>query len=184
MNSNQPATKQQLIPNRNAQLNDSFELLYTGYVHKVYQKCLSMTGDSEEAYDHTQDIFLKVLDRLSTFQQRSSLSTWLYTITYNHCIDTLKRRKRYGTEPIFAQLSEQTEAAVPELEDGYLYQLALLNQLPKSERLLLKMRYEQRRSIKEIGQQYGIQESAVKMRLKRTRDRLKMLYSQHQNREW
>lgn len=64
--------------------DEEFNRLYERYVQKVYQKCLTMTGDTEEARDHTQDIFLKVLSKFGDFQQRSKASTWLYSITHNY----------------------------------------------------------------------------------------------------
>lgn len=172
-------------PTRNfpqkGQPDPGFELLYEQYGHKVYQKCLTMTGDSEEAHDHTQDIFLKVFTKLGDFQQRSSLSTWLFSITHNHCVDTIKRRNRYKTESLTTQLSEHAETSLPETDEDHVFQVALLKQLPEVELTLLKLKYEQHLSVKEISEHYGIQECAVKMRLKRTRDRLKTLYAAYQN---
>ena len=65
------------------QPDQCFDALYKRYVGKVYKRCLSMTKDSEQAQDFTQDIFLKVFSKLEAFQQRSTFSTWLYSIAYN-----------------------------------------------------------------------------------------------------
>ena len=77
--------------------NQCFETLYNRYVTKVYRRCLSMTNDTEKAEDFTQDIFLKVFDKLDDFQQRSSFATWLYSISYNYCADQLRLAKRFQT---------------------------------------------------------------------------------------
>lgn len=153
--------------------------MYERYVQKVYQKCLTMTGDTEAAYDQTQDIFIKVLGRLSSFQQRSSFSTWLYSITYNHCLDTIRLQKRQNTESLQTYHLDQTESKPSETEADLLQlQLTLLQQLPEPELLLLKLHHEQGQSIHELSQALGIADSAVKMRLKRSRDRLKKQYNQ------
>lgn len=181
MKCDRSSQKQVQAFHKKVQADNSFEVLYEQYVHKVYQQCLTMTGDSEEAHDYTQDIFLKVYNKLGSFQQRSSLSTWLFSITHNHCADTIKRRNRYKTESLHTQLTELAETVVAETEEDHLYQVALLNHLPEAELMLLKLKYEQQLSVGEISEYYGIQESAVKMRLKRIRDRLKTLYAAYRN---
>ena len=71
-----------------------FETLYNRYVNKVYRRCLSMTKDPLQAEDYTHDIFLKVFNKLDAFQERSTFSTWLYSIAYNYCADQLRLGKR------------------------------------------------------------------------------------------
>lgn len=166
--------------NRPALPDEEFNQLYERYVQKVYQKCLTMTGNTEEARDHTHDIFLKVLNKFGDFQQRSKPSTWLYSITHNYCIDAIKQRKRHRTEPLQENLYEKAAPCLSPSDDDYAYQLKLVNQLPREELLLLKLKYEQGLSIKELSQQFGIKECALKMRLKRSRDRLKTVYERTQ----
>ena len=69
---------------------DRFGLLYDRYVTKVYQKCIGMTRDKELAHD----IFLKVFVNLSKFDHRSKFGTWVYSITYNDCLDHLRKAQR------------------------------------------------------------------------------------------
>ena len=172
--------KQATERNKPALPDEAFNQLYERYVQKVYQKCLTMTGDTEEARDHTHDIFLKVFSKFGNFQQRSELSTWLYSITHNYCIDAIKQRKRHRMEPLQEHLHEKEGPCLSQSDDDYTYQLKLVNQLPQEELLLLKLKYEQGLSIKELSQQFGIKECALKMRLKRSRDRLKTLYERTQ----
>ncbi|WP_317046713.1 RNA polymerase sigma factor [Spirosoma pollinicola] len=76
-----PLTDEEMIRQfRTDQSSHCFEALYNRYVKKVYRRCLSMTKDPLKAEDFTHDIFLKVFNKLDAFQQRSSFSTWLYTI--------------------------------------------------------------------------------------------------------
>ncbi|GAB4044918.1 RNA polymerase sigma factor [Spirosoma jeollabukense] len=84
-------------------------------MNKVYGQCLSITRDLEKAQDFTQDIFLKVFQKLDAFEHRSRFSHWLCTIAYNHCIDQLKRDKRL---PI-ARLNEELAQHVGDPEGGY-----------------------------------------------------------------
>jgi len=152
---------------------DGFARLYQQYVGKVFRTCLSMTDDEMAAQDYTQDIFLKAFEKRNTFQNRSSFSTWLYTISYNHCLTKLRQDSRRKVAPLTEAFSAQL--ASEETDADYLLQAqeAALNRLPEEEIKLLRLKHEQGLSIQQICQQVSLSESAVKMRLKRSRDRLK-----------
>jgi DNA-directed RNA polymerase specialized sigma24 family protein len=67
--------------------HDEFGILYDRYSEKVYHKYISFVKDLALAQDLTHDIFLKTFINLSKFNHKSKFSTWLYSITYNVCID-------------------------------------------------------------------------------------------------
>ncbi|MBU6342610.1 MAG: sigma-70 family RNA polymerase sigma factor, partial [Bacteroidetes bacterium] len=71
-----------------------FTMLYRRYAGKVFAKCYSMLGDEGLAQDATQDIFVKVVLNLAKFNEQSSFSTWIYSITYNYCIDLIRKKKK------------------------------------------------------------------------------------------
>ena len=73
---------------------EHFTLLYRRYAGKVFAKCISMLSDEGLARDAVQDIFIKVYLNLARFNEKSSFSTWLYSITYNFCIDIIRRKKK------------------------------------------------------------------------------------------
>ncbi|QMW03537.1 RNA polymerase sigma factor [Spirosoma foliorum] len=156
---------------------DAFEAIYNRYVGKVYLKCLSMTQDPEASKDFTQDIFVKVFFKLQTFQNRSSLATWLFSVAHNHCLDQLRQRKRMSVE----LLSDVTLniAAEPDSSTTTQWQLMerKMNDLSIQETNLLRLKYEDGLSIKAISEQLHMSESAIKMRLLRTRDKLHTLCS-------
>ncbi|GAB4028465.1 RNA polymerase sigma factor [Spirosoma gilvum] len=155
----------------------NFESIYNRYVGKVYQKCLAMTKDPEASKDFTQDIFIKVFFKLSTFQNRSTLSTWLYSVAHNYCLDQLRLNRRTHTE----LLSDSTADRVTESDTSTASQWqaleSMMNELPPQEVMLLKLKYEQGLSVKAISERYKLSESAVKMRLLRTRDKLQTMYA-------
>lgn len=163
-----------------SQPNQCFETLYNRYVNKVYRRCLSMTKDSEKAEDFTQDIFLKVFSKLDAFQERSTFSTWLYAIAFNYCSDQLRKVKRFN----FSSIEEGIKQDLPDMKDDPVHEetLVLVKQITKSlsenEQTLLQLKYEQELSIDEIAGIYKINPSAVKMRLKRSRDKIYRLYQQ------
>lgn len=164
-----------------SQPDQCFETLYKRYVKKVYQRCLSMTQDSEKAHDFTHDIFLKVFNKLDDFQGRSSFSTWLYSIAYNYCSDQLRLSKRLS----LTALDDNMEENIPEDQETALHEETLqlvrlaMNTMSTQERTLLRLKYEDGLSIEEIAELYSIKPSAVKMRLKRTRDKIHRLCIGH-----
>jgi RNA polymerase sigma-70 factor, ECF subfamily len=59
---------------------------------KVARWCLSVTGDRESAADLAQEICVKAYQNLSYFKGHSKFSTWLYSITRNHCLNAVRSR--------------------------------------------------------------------------------------------
>lgn len=165
---------------RDSQPNDCFEELYSRYVDKVYRRCLSITQDSEKAHDFTHDIFLKMFAKLEMFQERSSFSTWLYSISHNYCMDQLRLAKRMPTDSIDEddsdRLADSDEGFVVEERHRQLEQV--MAQLSSDEVTLLRLKYERNCTIEQIARQYGVKECAIKMRLKRSRDKIQRLYEQ------
>ena len=164
-----------------SQPNHCFETLYNRYVGKVYRRCLSMTKDPLKAEDFTHDIFLKVFNKLDAFQERSSFSTWLYAISYNYCSDQIRLAKRIN----FTTIEDELKHALPEhQEESQVHEETLqlikrvLGALSVKERMLLQLKYEDELSINAIAQACELNPSTVKMRLKRSRDKIQRLYSQ------
>ena len=74
---------------------DLFRLLVRRYERAVHGMGLSFFRNTEDAFDFTQEVFLKVYRSLSRFEGRSRFSTWLYKIAYNTAINGVNRRKEY-----------------------------------------------------------------------------------------
>lgn len=162
--------------------NDCFEALYSRYVDKVYRRCLSLTKDAEQAQDFTQDIFLRAFARLDRFEHRSSFSTWLYSISYNYCMDQLQLARRNPMVVLVDNsdygLADTDEAVVYENRMQYLNEA--LDALAPEEVNLLRLKYEDGLDVDTIARQYELSNSAVKMRLKRSRDKVRLHCVQHQ----
>lgn len=156
------------------QANPCFELLYKRYSRKVYAKCISMLKDEVKAGDATQEIFTKIFINLSKFNYKSKFSTWVYSITYNYCIDALRKQQRRGA--IFSdELENAPDEAVPEVSDAEMAEIKIdmlkkvLKELPAGDRILLEMKYKEGQQIKEIAELLNKSDSAIKMKLKRAK---------------
>lgn len=156
-----------------------FETLYQRYAHKVFSRCLSIIKDTEKAQDYTHDIFIRMFARLDRFQERSSFATWLYSITYNYCMDQLRVSKRLS----MTALDEYTDYPFTSSDDAEIVEYSLqqlaevMVEMPTQEAALLRLKYQEGLNIRQIADQLNLNDSAVKMRLKRSRDRAKRLYN-------
>jgi RNA polymerase sigma-70 factor (ECF subfamily) len=154
---------------------DRFAVLYDRYSTKVYQKCVGMTRERDLAKDLTHDIFLKIFVSLSKFDHRSKFGTWVYSVTYNYCLDTLRKNQRHREEDIDERTQEglptdtTSEAALLGLRAERLDHV--LEQLDAMDRGVLLMKYEDELPVTDMMATLGIGESAVKMRLMRARER-------------
>ncbi len=74
----------------------AFEKLVERYQSKVFMIAYSILKNEDDAYDATQDAFLKVYKYIGNFRETSSLYTWLYKIAYHVSIDIYRKRKKMG----------------------------------------------------------------------------------------
>ncbi len=161
--------------------NDCFETLYNRYVRKVYKQCFSLTKDSEKAQDFTQDIFIKMFARLDRFQERSTFSTWLYSISYNYCMDQLRVSNRLSTTALDEEVGDRVVYTDDSEEVEQRLQLLsqAMNELSPQEAQLLRLKYQDGLDIRQIAEQLDLNDSAVKMRLKRSRDKVRRYCEQY-----
>jgi len=72
----------------------AFAALVERHERRVYNIALRMTGREEDARDATQDAFLTVLRKLSSFRGEAAFTTWLHRVAVNACYDLLRKRQR------------------------------------------------------------------------------------------
>lgn len=163
-----------------SQASKCFNLLYQRYSGKVYAKCLTLLGDTALAEDATQEIFTKIFLNLGQFNEKSKFSTWLYSITYNFCIDYIRRKKK--EKAVFSdEIENAPDMAEDTIPDKEMLELNLvqLEQVMKSlkagDRAILLMKYQDGDQIKDIAEQFGKSESAIKMQIKRAKERARKI---------
>ena len=83
-----------ILKNLEQRQGDDFAELVECYERDVFNMAYWMLGDAAEAEDAAQEAFLRAYVKLSSYDStRSSFKTWLLTITSNHCIDRLRKRR-------------------------------------------------------------------------------------------
>ena len=159
---------------------DSFNELYHRYGGKIYAKCISILKDEIRAKDATQEIFTKIFLNLHKFGERSKFSTWIYSITYNFCIDAVRKNKK--AQALFADEVENPPDIEDDVPDEALLAMEVsrlkyvLDALPGDDRAVLLMKYQEEYQIREIADMLGKTESAIKMKIKRAKHKAKRIY--------
>jgi len=162
-------------------LSDYFKVLYRKYYPKVLDKCYSIVKSKNLAEEMTEDILSNTYEKLSSFKNISSFSSWLYSITYNYCIDYLRKKNklhysRWSRENEIPEIPDETEENIENISYDKL--MLILDQIHPEEKALLLMKYEDDMPIKQISAALRISDDAAKMRLKRARTRVLYLYNQ------
>ncbi|MBE7646062.1 sigma-70 family RNA polymerase sigma factor [Tenacibaculum finnmarkense] len=166
--------------------NDShlFAVLYDRYAGVVYNKCYGFSKNKEEAQDLTHDVFIRLFVKLRTFKGRSKFSTWLYSFTYNFCVNYVQRNKEKKKEKVTVVTDQiKEDSNEDEIDDAELFELKadklvkVLEMIPAPEKMILLMKYQDDMSIKEISEALSLGDSAVKMRLKRAKEKVIRVYN-------
>lgn len=172
---------------------DAFEQLVVKYQAAVYNLCLRMTGDPEDAADMTQESFLKAWRSLDSFQGNAAFSTWLYRLASNTCLDHLRSVKRKSQLSLVIEDTEGEEqtlevpdsAPSPEEQVIELEEHSILNEALQSldyeQRQILILRAVNGLSYTEIAQVLKLKEGTVKSRLARAREQLRKKLLQNGN---
>ena len=152
----------------------AFAALVERHERRVYNLALRMTGREEDARDATQDAFLTVLRKLSSFRGESAFTTWLHRVTVNACYDLLRKRQR---QPLLERAGAEDRPAtepppVPDHADAsdlsIDVQRALL-EVPQHFRVVMILHDVRDLPQEEVAQILGVPVGTVKSRLHRGR---------------
>jgi RNA polymerase sigma-70 factor (ECF subfamily) len=153
----------------------AFEELVEITHRRVYSLAFRLTGDRTEAEDVSQEAYLRMFRGLAGFREEAQFETWMHRIVTNCAISMRKRRGRFGDllaeEPEDVPVPDSTAPALVE-RDSLSRALALL---PEGQRIAVLLKDVYGLSCKEIGEELGVGEGAVKVRLHRARKRLREL---------
>lgn len=159
-----------------------FGILYDRYVKLVYNKCYGFARSQKEAEDLTQDVFLMLFVKLGSFHGRSKFSTWLYSFTYNFCVNYVNRDKGRKISNKSNSLDDSNIDLPMEVTDDHLLELQVsklkeaLELIPPEDKSILLLKYQDGVSIKELQEVMDLGPSAIKMRLKRAKAKVLEIY--------
>jgi RNA polymerase sigma-70 factor (ECF subfamily) len=152
----------------------AFHALVKRHRAMVYRLAYQFAGNHYDAEDIAQDVFIKVFRSLDRFRYDAQLTSWLYRIVMNACIDHKRRHAPAGWAP-FTEDAELRMANTPEdgpgpEEQAYGGQLgevleAEIARLPPGQRLVFTMRHHEGLKLCEIADALGLAEGTVKRQL-------------------
>ncbi len=163
----------------------AYRALLTKYERAVFNICLRMVRNREQAEDLAQDAFMKVFSMLDRYNPSYAFSSWLFKITSNLCIDSIRKRK-LDTLPLdqpiqsaageFARQYESPEDN-PEKKMMSRELVARLQEaiegLPPHYRIMILLRHQQDLSYEEIAETLDVPLGTVKARIHRAREMLR-----------
>ena len=174
---------------RRAQSGDegAFEQLLLAHQKSVYNLCLRMAGNPDDALDLSQEAFIRAWRALGQYQFDAAFSTWLFRLTSNICIDFLRKQKRQQHMSLTATDEDESgeEFAVPDPAPGPEEQ-AVHNErrqavaqamaaLPGDYRAVMQLRAVEALSYEQIAEILDIKVGTVKSRLARARTQLRKI---------
>ncbi|MEM7583005.1 MAG: sigma-70 family RNA polymerase sigma factor [Acidobacteriota bacterium] len=161
----------------------AFEEVYSRYAQMIFNLAYRMSGHLEQAEDLTQEVFLRIHRHLGRFNGRSTLKTWVYRVTLNHCRSKLGRRK-YPMQPLADENDGEGANLVDERRDpedramardaGRQISLAL-RQVKPVFREAVVLRDLQGLSYDEIAEILDVRVGTVRSRIARGRERLRVV---------
>jgi RNA polymerase sigma-70 factor (ECF subfamily) len=151
-------------------LEDLFDQFGSALLGFVRQR----TSNPSLAEDLTQEIWLKVHERLPTLRDSGKLESWLYRIARNTLID-YARRSRPAEELPDNLATDNPEPDLPDLRPAI---LRFLDQLPADDREALRLTEYEGLTQKQLAEHLGVSLSGAKSRVQRARARLGRLLDQ------
>ena len=152
----------------------SFDRLYEDHSSYVYNTCLGILGNADDARDAMQETFVQIFRSLDKFRGKSAIRTWIHRIAINKCMDMLRARPKHeSVESIdcFADMAppdgnREVESIVRDT----------ISRMRPDHRVVLTLFYFQELSYQEIAEILGTRLSQVRMCLHRARKAFRTLY--------
>lgn len=136
------------------------------YGDMLYRSAYLLLGNPHDVQDALQETLLRYLEKAPAFVSSDHEKAWLLRVVSNCCKDYLRFRRRHSCLDL-----ESIRECLPAQENTHLQELYAL---PAKWKTVLILHYFEGYSVKEIGEILSLSESAVKKRLQRAREALRM----------
>jgi RNA polymerase sigma-70 factor, ECF subfamily len=172
----------------------AFRTLVKTYQHQVLSTCYQFLKNTEDAEDTAQEVFIEVYRSIHHFKEESSLKTWIYRISINKSLDTLRRKKRKKRIsqliPILSigkawteTIPDNSKTAQEELETAEKFKLLeyALQKLPEKQRIAITLSKYEELTSSEISNVMNISQGAVESLIHRAKQNIKDSLLHHFN---
>lgn len=155
-----------------------FKEIYETYSPKVHRLCLGYTGDTMEADDLLQEVFIKAWQNLDKFRGDSQISTWIYRIAVNTCLYHLRSQKNKKSVDIDkAIIKKEEETDDKEQQIQLLYKC--ISELSETDRLIITLLLEEV-PYNEIATVTEISEGNLRVKIHRIKQQLSTIYAKYE----
>ena len=165
----------------------AFKSIVDQWKDMVYNTALGIVQNETEAEDLTQDVFIKVYEKISSFKGDSKLSTWIYRITVTTALDFLRKKKRKkrwgGLQSVFGD-SDGEQMIIPDFhhpgisldnKERSAILFGAIGKLPENQKAAYVLNKIEGLSYKEVSEVMNTSVSAVESLMSRATGNLKKL---------
>jgi len=163
----------------------AFKILFQSYRDAVFNLCYRFANNKEDAEDLCQEVFFKIYNSISTFKHKSKLSTWIYRITVNLCLNFKRKHRKFNwfflddtseekkdnSPCLTIPADDQPDRTLEQKEREKIVQDAI-NLLPNNQRVALLLQRYEGLSVQEIADVLGTSALSIQSRLARAKENL------------
>ena len=162
---------------------EAFSRIVDHYSDMVYTICLRMLSDQADAQDAAQEVFIKAYRSISGFRETSKFSTWLYRITYNHCISVIRKKVKVidlvDELPDYeANEGDLTGIDLLSREERHNHLQRAMEALPETDAVVVMLFYYDELSLDEIAEVTNLTSSNIRIKLHRSRKKMYKVLSE------
>ena len=145
-----------------------FEEIYQQYYPKVFRLCMGYVNDEDKAKDLVQETFIKVWEHLAAFRKESNIGTWIFRITSNNCLLSIRKEKKYTRVEIPERIDEKDN---DNNEDKIKLMYKFISELEEADSIICSLVLEGLPQA-EIASIVGISEVNTRVKIHRIKEKL------------
>ncbi|WP_156308046.1 RNA polymerase sigma factor [Sphingobacterium endophyticum] len=152
-----------------------FDKIYVSHWDKIYRLCMGYVNDPDQAKDLTQETFITVWEKLSTFRNESSIGTWIYRIATNTCLSQIKKRDKVDKA---IEIDNMDLPEPPDMDDEIKLLYQFISELPELDRIIISLELEEIKQ-NEISKIVGLSDSNIRVKIHRIKEKLTLKFKNH-----
>lgn len=182
--------EQRLIARAKRGQADAFRAIVDAYKERLFAFVWRMVRNHHEAEDVCQAAFVKAYESLDSYSDAYAFSTWLFTIAYRLCLNTMRKKRAVSGETDFSRVAgEHSDASVTLATSEEARRLrdliwAAVEQLSPPQKSAVLLFYREGKSCQDIATVLGIPSVTVKSHLHRAREKLRDLLGSEMVSDW
>jgi RNA polymerase sigma-70 factor (ECF subfamily) len=163
---------------------DGLTAILSRYQHRLYRYLLRIVQEPAAAEDLLQQTWLRLMEKIGRYDERSSFETWMFAVAHNLAIDHLRRKRSYSLDAPddsgMAPSDLLVSGALNPFEHLIAFErgellAAAISELPAIHREVLSLRFEEEMQLDQIADVTGVPLSTAKSRLRRALEGLRLI---------